>query len=380
MKTPFFIAIALILMMTTLSSAGTYRTLVPGTSNRSDVKNILGNPVKEIQSGRYYEYSSQGHNLKALLVQYDENGIVRSIQLKFQCAYPVSKVKQWFNLKHPGKSEMDFHGHKNEVYAPKGIILHFDGPGEDIKVAGLSHVPVPTPAVSTKPAIKPLAKSPLKMAKQSYDIARKLSDQKRCAEAIPHFRKALRLDPGKNDHYDDLAFCLLIQGKRKEAFGLFKSSMKLKENYYNTYHYGSMLYSDYREKEAIPYLKRSAQLLKPGSKWHWPYLKMGQAHYILMEDAKAITALKQAEKMKPSNADIIYYLGICYDNIGKKNEAIGYYRQYLAQKTTNKNRNEKIRKNLRVLNQSKNTKKTDKNLVEGLFKVINSVSNDLNEK
>ncbi len=379
MRTALFIVIVLSLFITAPSSAGKYKTLVPGTSSRSDVKNILGDPVREIQPDRYYEYSSQGHALKTLLVQYDEKKIVHSIQLKFLHPYPVSKVKKWFNLNRPDKSETDFHGYRNDIYTQKGIILHFDGAGKDATVAGLSHVPVPSPAISTKPIVKPLPKSSSETAQQSYNRAEKLKDQKHYAEAIPHYRNALRLDPNKTDYYDGLAVCLRNKGNREEAYSLFKSSMKLKKTYYNTYHYGAMLYFDDREKEAIPYLKRSAELLKPGTKWYWPYLRMGQAHYILMEDAKAKIAFKQADKMKPSDPDITYYLGICSDNLGEKNAAIAYYKQYLAMKTNNERRNAKINKNLRALNKSESAKKAGQSLMNSLFKVIDTVSKDLKE-
>ena len=69
-----------------------------------------GRPSKKSKTGRYYEYSSKGHELKSLLVKYDEKGLVASIQLKFSEAYSLSQVGKWFGLEKPDKSEVDFHG------------------------------------------------------------------------------------------------------------------------------------------------------------------------------------------------------------------------------------------------------------------------------
>ena len=470
--------------------SGTYKTLVPGVSSRIDVENILGKPVKEIRQGQYYEYLSVGHDLKSLLVKFDEKGVVCSIQLKFLKTYSQPQVKKWFNLDKPDKSEMDFHGFRNDTYLNKGLILHFEGSGEDGNVAGLSHIPVSvkkasgstsidvagTAVVNDTPkpvppekinwlgvllaakqthkveVIRPFSGSPAdraglspgdiivefgrsdlsgkgpedfnsiveslsaekphpmvvsrmgknvrltvtlenltlseisalrdsqkKQARKNYDLGKKLKDQNNYAEAIPFYLKALRLDPEKNEHYDDLAICLREEKKRREAYNLLNASMLVKETYFNTYQYGYMIFQDEREKDAIGYFERSTRLLGSGSSWHWPYLRLGQAHYNLKAYQQARTALKEAEKMRPQDADAVYYLCYCCDHLGQKQEAIEYCKRYLAMDTRDSKRNSRIKNKLRALNKRAGVKNNENKLMNGFLKAMDTVTKDINE-
>jgi len=118
--------------------------------------------------------------------------------------------------------------------------------------------------------------------------------------------------------------------------------------------------------------------VRSGSTWHWPYRTLGLAHYYLKEYADAEKALKQAEKMDPSDSTVIYYLSYCCDHLGQKKEAISYCRRYLAMKTNDANRNKRIHKKLLALSKTKSAKNKNDALINKFFRVIDSVSRDLN--
>ena len=148
---------------------------------------------------------------------------------------------------------------------------------------------------------------------------------------------------------------------------MLTASMMIKETYFNTYHYGYMLFQEEREREAVRYFERSAKLIGSESTWHWPYLRLGQARYNLKEYAKAKTVLKQAEKLRPRHSDAIYYLCYCCDHLGQKQEAIDYCNRYLALNTGDSKRKAKIKRKLRALNNTATGSNSRQNNVMNKF-------------
>ena len=119
----------------------------------------------------------------------------------------------------------------------------------------------------------------------------------RAAEAIPHFKAALRIKPDDVDTYDNLGFSLMEMG---------------------------------RPAEAIPYYEKVVSL-KPDSAA--AQLNLGHAlSRTPGRDADAIPHFAAALRLQPENVEINNDLGACLVNSGRAAEAIPYFEAALRLK------------------------------------------------
>lgn len=142
MKLRFFLLSFLVytLLTASFSSALTYKNLTPGVSQKADADNYLGAPIQTIQPGFIYAYSPEIHDLKTLLVRFNNDGVIDNIQLIFKTPYKTSDIKHWLNLGKADSFDIDTGGNKIEQYLSKGIILQFHGMDDTIGVTGMMHI------------------------------------------------------------------------------------------------------------------------------------------------------------------------------------------------------------------------------------------------
>ncbi len=124
--------------------AGEYAGLTPGVSTKKDADKEFGAVVRSIESGRRFDYSTEGHDLKRLSVVLKERGtLIQSIDLFLEETYTKPQVVQWFDLKGTPKKEYDINGRLVEYYKKEGVKIYFEGSEEKDGVFILSHVDVP---------------------------------------------------------------------------------------------------------------------------------------------------------------------------------------------------------------------------------------------
>jgi tetratricopeptide (TPR) repeat protein len=160
MRKIFMILIGLLwLSQAPVVRAATYLDLTPGSSTKDDVQRVFGPPLREVVKGKRYDYDPEQHEARRLSVLF-QNDTIEQINIYLKKPYGKEKLKQWFHLKKPTKSEIDANGNLVEYYFSKGISLHYDGPDESFAVMFLSHFDRkiferPDIRVTAKPRLSP---------------------------------------------------------------------------------------------------------------------------------------------------------------------------------------------------------------------------------
>lgn len=82
-----------------------------------------------------------------------------------------------------------------------------------------------------------------------------------CADAIEHFKRAIRYNPKDGASYNDIALCMVELGKTDKAFKYFDQGIEAEPDYANVYHNkGWLLNKVGKYKEAIGYFEKTLKL------------------------------------------------------------------------------------------------------------------------
>lgn len=176
-----------ILCLASCLAASSYLGLQPGRSSKKDADQALGAPIREVLQGVRYDYEAEKHGLKKLSVVFNkETGLIESIYLYFEEDYPLSKMKEWFALQTPGKTDVDAEGNLIQSYAAEGISLHFAGPDEGSGVKFLSFFTQPPLQAKQEPT--PVVPAPPSLAVPATDRKPRLG-----VEVIQHEGEGIKI-------------------------------------------------------------------------------------------------------------------------------------------------------------------------------------------
>jgi len=199
---------------------------------------------------------------------------------------------------------------------------------------------------AVQPQAQPQTQTPFKIgisyfSKREYD------------EAIIEFEKSIELNPDHAESYFYLGRCYLLKGNIEynknifKAYSLYRKANEISEQTIpkyekiiednpedlNSYLRLGYIYevrsivpfiNDY-DKALEYYLKALAldAVSESKNKGIYVYLNthVGSVYYQMKDYPQAIEYLEMAEKISPQNVEVIYYLGLSYDKIDKKEEA-----------------------------------------------------------
>ncbi|MCB2166604.1 MAG: tetratricopeptide repeat protein [Deltaproteobacteria bacterium] len=130
-----------------------YMGLQPGRSTRADADRVLGKAIGSGPEDGQADYDPADHGVARLTVNFDDRGIIRSINLYPPKAYPRQKMIEWLELEAPDRMQRNADGALEEIYSAQGIILTFV-PGDMNQVIQLTHFYAEKP-----PAAKAVSKT-----------------------------------------------------------------------------------------------------------------------------------------------------------------------------------------------------------------------------
>ena len=130
-----------------------YMGLQPGRSTRADADRVLGKAIGSGPEDGQADYDPADHGVARLTVNFDDRGIIRSINLYPPKAYPRQKMIEWLELEAPDRMQRNADGALEEIYSAQGIILTFV-PGDMTQVIQLTHFYAEKP-----PAAKAVSKT-----------------------------------------------------------------------------------------------------------------------------------------------------------------------------------------------------------------------------
>lgn len=329
--------------------AGEYEGLTPGVSTKADADKVLGVSTRVLLKGQRFDYSPEGHDLKRLsvLLQQDQNTI-QSIDLFFKEIYSADQVKEWFDLGGPFREDLDKKGKLRQVFEGKGIVLHFAGRFEKDGVEYLSHAGLSEDGIHILSVTETdLQACPAAAAKYA-DEADVYIQKDQYAQAIPHLKKAALCDPNKAVYSRMLAFSYYQDGQLNKAIEAAQKTIVRQDDYIA---YSVLGTSYWRKKDcrsAIPYLEK-AVAFKEDKKRIDNLEFLGVCYYNEGRLNEALTTMVKANKRNRKSPLSVYYLGVISDRLGNQADAKDFYKRYLRLRHKDKDMNFAAKERLSVL-------------------------------
>ena len=155
-----------------------------------------------------------------------------------------------------------------------------------------------------------------------------LSHQGLAAEAIPHFERALALEPDYSDARVELGTAFATLGQIDAAIAHFDAALRLHPELPDAHNnLGTTLLKAGRVDEAILHFEVAArhESASPDAFNNW-----GNALLRAGRPSEAIARYEQALRARPAFAEAHYNLGKALADAGRANDAIAHYEQALA--------------------------------------------------
>jgi protein O-mannosyl-transferase len=147
------------------------------------------------------------------------------------------------------------------------------------------------------------------------------------AEAIPHYKMAVKLKPNTETH-NNLGVALSAGGKKAEAIANFRMAIKLNANYDKPHNnLGIALAADGKNEEAITHYKLA---IKVNPNYADAHYNLGVMLSSEQKNAEAIFHYKMAIKLNPGYTSSYYNLGLALSSVGKNKEAISHFRTAIS--------------------------------------------------
>lgn len=165
--------------------------------------------------------------------------------------------------------------------------------------------------------------SPDQQLRCQYKLGLSLLHQEKTDEAIACYRQLLQDHPEHADAWHDLGLALHRKGQHDEAKDCFNKAIQLQPSkgmfHYN---YARLLDAQNRIDETIEAYRRAIEV---DSKNIHAYRALSTFYRRHSDYEKAIATLCQALTVFPNHSDVIFDIGINYENWGKPEEALRYY-------------------------------------------------------
>lgn len=156
-------------------------------------------------------------------------------------------------------------------------------------------------------------------AEQLFRQAADLVEKDRSAEAVPLFRRALKLAPNEGRIHHYLGYALMQTGQLRAAQTEFETALRLEPgNVYSEYFLARTLDKQGLRDRALALYE---QILSSGDIIYDTYQHLSQAYSRRKEYAKAVTMLQQALQQTPWDGALHTQLGMVYQKMGQNEEA-----------------------------------------------------------
>lgn len=182
-------------------------------------------------------------------------------------------------------------------------------------------------------------------------------DMEQFSEAVASFQQAIRLKPNVALYRQNLGGAYLEMGRKEDALQVYQELLKLdqvkakalhkeieawfdiesrndKDDAVNIYLSAGLVHRETSLDGALRYFRRVIVLNYDAESVARAYLEMGNVHKAQQKNEKAAADYQQAVafyrqtlRLKPTNADAQYHLGLAYLALGRKQEAQQVYSQ-----------------------------------------------------
>lgn len=153
-------------------------------------------------------------------------------------------------------------------------------------------------------------------------------------KAIMDAEQAVKSNPQSAEAHTELAAALIIVGRYSEALEHLKIALRIDpQNETAFYLRGVVSKERGRYKQAIDYFLKAIDLYKKreGSIYAEAYLDLARSYVALKKYKQAAQAYEAAwSNTDPQNVNILLELANTYEKMGRKKQAIKYYRGVLA--------------------------------------------------
>ncbi len=147
--------------------------------------------------------------------------------------------------------------------------------------------------------------------------------------SIPHFRRALQLQPNHPTTHHNLAVALSRLGEGEAAVAHWQQSIERDPFYASPYRNIGLYYSAAGHYgRAIAFLKKAVQLEPERADFH---NELAVAHIGLQQYETAIIHWQKVTELKPEQEQAFYNIAVAYQHgLGRPDEAVAYWEKYLA--------------------------------------------------
>jgi Flp pilus assembly protein TadD/HJR/Mrr/RecB family endonuclease len=157
------------------------------------------------------------------------------------------------------------------------------------------------------------------------DLAGKMRDQKRYAEAIKLLREAARLRPDNPDVWLWLGICYNIVGLHDDQIAAIREALRLKPDFQMAWHFFGIGLQKVGELDAAIDAFTRANTIQSDDVYTW--IELGRAYDEKGNKEGAIFAAQKAVKLKPDLAIAWLDLGLHHWEAGQTTEALSAFRE-----------------------------------------------------
>ena len=166
------------------------------------------------------------------------------------------------------------------------------------------------------------------MADKLFQVGIKFTKSSDYADAEKFYRKAILFDPDQANYHHELGYSLYRQKKYQESIIVLKQAIQLKSLNSETKEILAKNYLALQNWSEASEILQDVTTQNPGSAQN--QYNLGQAFKNAGKIDSAITALQNAAKLKPKDANTHYELGLCYFLTGQSENVRDEYLQLLA--------------------------------------------------
>jgi Flp pilus assembly protein TadD len=167
------------------------------------------------------------------------------------------------------------------------------------------------------------------------NLANALAERRQTADAVGHYREALRLKPDFSEAHGNLANALAKQGRAEEATREYLEALRLRPSDPFAHNgLGSVLDDQGRVAEAIVHYQEALRIAPEMAEAH---NNLGTAFAKQGRVDDAIREFLEALRLKPGQADFHYNAGVMLGQRGNKAEARRHFELALALEPTSVN-------------------------------------------
>jgi len=408
-----FVMIPAVLAAAGLLHSGTFESLEPGVSTKTDADRMLGPPIREIVAGVRYDYDPSKYSARRISIQFDAQTMkIVKIDLHLEKTYAKSDYRDWFGFGEPSSTRTDDDGNLVETYLPQAISLHYSGPDDSFQVAYFRHfdpgsnsqvtpakssgstTTVDFPGSQTKPFLG--ASFATNHDGQGVQIRQVWPNAPADRAGIRRGDVILEFGPYTlyRSNFDPFEFVALIgtistneptrlvveRGTRR--FELW-AQLELRDTKsieaegkrlaFEAYQRGEELFRQGRYEEAIDPLQSAYNFNNSDGR---ALELLGYCRLRMQRYTEALRAYNGALQRMPDSPTIRYFIGACHDALGDSQKAIDYYQQYLSSNDADKKKRKYATRRISAItNQPDDSTDWNKALVD----IIEAVRQEMND-